>query len=46
MTQRNLTMTQSHRLREQTCGCRGWGRQRREGWEFGVADANYHRENG
>ena len=38
---------QTHRRREQTCGCQGGGVMR-EGWSgsLGLADANYYIENG
>ena len=37
----NLSMKQTHRHREQTCGCQGW---QGNGWigSFGLADANYY----
>ena len=34
----NLSMKQTHRRREQTCGCQGGGME----WESGLADANYY----
>ena len=39
MTQINLSTKQTHRRREQTCGCQGGGE---EGWteSLGLADAN------
>ena len=33
MTQMNFSMKQTHRHREQTCGCQGGGME----WEFGVS---------
>ena len=37
MTQMNLSTKQTHRHREQTCGCQGgWAGGRRMNWEFGV----------
>ena len=49
MTQMNLStkQKQTHRLREQTCGCQGVGGMRK-GWtgSLGLADANCYRENG
>ena len=44
MTQMNLSMTQTHRHREQTCGCQGEVASGGEGWigSFGLADANYY----
>ena len=38
---------QTHRHREQICGCQGGGRGG-EGWigSLGLADANYYTENG
>ena len=45
MTQMNLSMEQkqTHRYREQTCGCQG-GRGLGEGWigSLVLADANYY----
>ena len=43
MTQMNLPMKQTHRHREQTCGCQGGGSVR-EGWSghLGLADVNYY----
>ena len=45
----NLSMkqTQTHRHREQTCGCQ-WGGGLGEGWtgSLGLADANYSIKNG
>ena len=45
----NLSMKQkqTHRHREQTCGCQGVGHVA-EGWSgsLGLADANYYIENG
>ena len=43
MTQMNLSTNQTHRHREQTCGCQGGGGMG-EGWlrKFGLADANYY----
>ena len=44
----NLSMkqTQTHRHREQTCGCQGGGCG--EGWtgSLGLADANYYIQDG
>ena len=38
---------QTHRHREQTCGCQGVGGVGRgKDWELGLADANYYIENG
>ena len=39
----NLFMKQTHRRREQTCGCQG-GMEVGEGWigSLGLADANYY----
>ena len=36
----NLPTKQTHRCKEQTCGCQGWG----EGWSgsSGLADVNYY----
>ena len=44
MTQMNLSMTQTHRHREQTCGCLGEVASGGEGWieSFGLADVNYY----
>ena len=38
-----ITQKQTHRHREQTCGCQG-GVRVREGWSgsLGLADANYY----
>ena len=36
MTQMNLSKKQTHRHREQTCGCQGWGGGSMD-WEFGVS---------
>ena len=43
MTQMNLSTKQTHRHREQTCGCQGGGRVG-EGWvgSLGLVDANYY----
>ena len=44
MAQMNLStkQKQTHRHREQTCGCQGmWGGNRMD-WEIGVIDANYY----
>ena len=45
MTQMNLSTKkkQTHRYREQTCGCQGGGGLG-EGWDgnLGLADANYY----
>ena len=47
MTQMNLSLRQkqTHRHKEQTCGCQRGGR---DGWtgSFGLADANYYIYNG
>ena len=49
MTQMNLStqQKQTHRHREQTCGCQGGGGWE-EGWSgsLGLADANYYTEDG
>ena len=49
MTQMNLStkQKQTHRRREQTCGCQGGGVVG-EGWSgsLGLADANYYIEDG
>ena len=36
MTQINLSMKQTHRYREQTYGCRGWGGVGMD-WEAGIS---------
>ena len=43
MTQTNLSMKQkqTHRHREQTCGCR-WGQGEEWSGSLGLADANYY----
>ena len=42
-----MKQKQTHRHREQTCGCQG-GRNEEEGWigSLGLAGANYYIENG
>ena len=42
MVQTNLPTKQTHRHREQTCGCQGAGEG--EGWtgSLGLVDANYY----
>ena len=48
MRQINISMKQkqTHRYREQTCGCQGGGGVQ-EGWtgSLGLADANYYIQN-
>ena len=36
MTQMNISMKQTHRHREQTCGCQGEGGEGMD-WEFGIS---------
>ena len=44
MEQMNLPtgQKQTHRLREQTCGCQGGGGGSGVDWEFGVSHTNYY----
>ena len=37
MTQVNLCMKQTHRGREETCGCQGGGVREEMHWEFGIS---------
>ena len=41
----SVKQKQTHRQREQTCGCQGWGGEEWTG-NLGLADTNYYTQNG
>ena len=49
MAQMNLStkLKQTHRHREQTCGCQGGGGKKWDGWGvWGLIEASYYIQNG